>query len=271
MSDIERIISQISDLPSSRATFFRILNLYQNPLADFTELEKIIKNDIGLTTKVLKLVNSSYYGLRNKVTNIDIAVRLLGIGTIKSIALAATVFDFVGFEHLVNKDGLWLHMWMVGYLSKSIAALVGYVDVDSIFLAGILHDVGKLILSKYLPLEYKLVLARLEAEDIDEIAVEQECLGFTHAQLGARVLESWRFPQNIVYLVEHHHLAFENITEPALKIIYISNYLANKYGYTFIKNKIISTEIDVTKILNIATEKLENIINDCKSNLPELS
>ncbi|MFN7182379.1 MAG: HDOD domain-containing protein, partial [Planctomycetota bacterium] len=196
-NQIRNLISKLSDLPTTKSTFLAILNLYQNPYATMKDLEDIVKNDISLTTRILKLVNSSFYGLRNQVTNIEIAVRLLGIGTVKTIALATSVFDFVGFEHIVNKNGLWLHSWMVGFLAKTLAERFSLPDRDILFLAGLLHDIGKLILSKYLSVEYKLVLARLDVEDIDEIRIEKECFNFTHDYLGGLVLKTWGFHEKV--------------------------------------------------------------------------
>lgn len=270
MGHIDNIVSQLNDLPSSRATFLAILNLYNNPNADIDDLEKIVKNDVSLTAKVLKLVNSSFYGLRRQIANIEVAVRLLGIGTVKSIVLATTVFDFVGFEHLINKNGLWIHSWMVGYLSRSLAGIFSYKDIDTLFIAGLMHDIGKLILSKYLPVEYKLILARLDSEDIDEIALEQECVSFTHSYLGAKVLRAWRFPEKVAYIVEHHHnIDYDNIDDIGLKIVSISNYLANKYGYTFMKNKNYKKAVDITKILNMNEEKIGSIMDMCKNSIPK--
>ncbi len=270
MGHIDDIVSRIKDLPSSRGTFLAILNLYNNPSADINDLEKIVKNDVSLAARVLRVVNSSFYGIRQQVANIEVAVRLLGIGTVKSMALATTVFDFVGFEHLINKNGLWIHSWMVGYLSRSLARILSYDDIETLFISGLMHDIGKLLLSKYLPVEYKLILARLESEDVDEIVLEQECVNFTHAYLGARVLRVWRFPEKVAYIVEHHHnIDFDNIDDKGLKIVSISNYLANKYGYAFLKNKSYKNEIDVAKILNMDGEKINGIMEMCKNNIPK--
>lgn len=270
-NQIRNLISKLSDLPTTKSTFLAILNLYQNPYATMKDLEDIVKNDISLTTRILKLVNSSFYGLRNQVTNIEIAVRLLGIGTVKTIALATSVFDFVGFEHIVNKNGLWLHSWMVGFLAKTLAERFSLPDRDILFLAGLLHDIGKLILSKYLSVEYKLVLARLDVEDIDEIRIEKECLNFTHDYLGGLVLKTWGFHEKVCYIVENHHNTdFDNINNTGLKLIVISNILANKYGYSFLKNKKYDyTGINLMEIIQMSKENIDALVADCKKNIPK--
>ncbi len=270
---INSILSKTIDLPTSKTTFWAILELSQNPDASVKDLENIIQNDTSLSAKVLKLVNSSYYGLKNPVVNVKIAIRLLGIGTIKTIALATSIFDFIGFEHIINKNGLWLHSWMVGFLSKTFAEKFSLPDKDTLFTAGLLHDIGKLILSKYLPVEYKLVLLQLETKDIDEITeitLEKECINFTHCYIGAMVLKKWHFPEKITYIVENHHNTdLDNMDNMELKLVAISNILANKYGFSFLKDKNYNyRNININKILNMTDENIDNILKKCKKNIP---
>jgi putative nucleotidyltransferase with HDIG domain len=162
-----------------------------------------------------------------------------------------------------------MHSWISGFLSAKLAELYTLPDKDLIFVAGLVHDIGKLILSKYLPVEYKLILARAETEDIDEIVLETECLQFNHAILGAQVLRSWRMPEKIADIVEKHHTQnLEEITNLHLKCVVIANIITNQYGYTFLKKKY-NLNINPEKILNISREKLENLIEESRKSVPK--
>jgi putative nucleotidyltransferase with HDIG domain len=270
MVDIEKTLSKIADLPASKATFAAIVDLYNNPQASLEELERVIKSDFALTTKLLKVVNSSYYGLRLRVVNVEMAIRLLGLGTVKSIALATSIFDFLGFEHLVEKNGLWIHSWMVGYLAKALCKKFGYNDQEAVFVGGLLHDIGKLIFSKYFEIEYKLVLARVIAEQKNEVEVEEEMLGINHALCGSKILKKWNIPDNVIFFVENHHNSKANeINDVGLKLIILSNILANKFGYSFLKEKTNEEDIDIEMSSALTMEEIEQLLIESRKNVPE--
>jgi putative nucleotidyltransferase with HDIG domain len=155
----------------------------------------------------MRTINSSYYGLKNKVADLQLAITLLGFEHIRNLALTTYISQL--FEDSVGhgsyrREALWNHLIGVGTVAKQIANLCGGVPAREAYLAGLLHDLGLILIDQYLNKPFCQVIDAL-SEDTPLCAVEMEILGFTHAQLGAFVAEKWDMPDNLVATIRHHH------------------------------------------------------------------
>lgn len=203
------IISQVDSLPSVPETYTQIMGELEKPNASLAQVGRIIARDIAMTAGVLKLVNSSFFGFVGHIESPLQAVNLLGVETIKGLVLSAhlfTLFDhrkFPGFtlEHLIN------HCLDTGRLAKVIAEQEGRDRkvADDCFIAGTLHDVGKLVLASKLEAEYARVIRNVQERNLTLWEVEKEVFGTTHAEVGAYLLGLWGLPAAIVDAVAFHH------------------------------------------------------------------
>jgi len=200
------IASGIDDLPTLPATYQEIVQCLQDPESSLVDVGPIVGKDIGMTAKILQLVNSSFFGVAAPVKSIEQSVTMLGIDTISALVLGHGMFSHFNDLGEFNIEALWNHSARCSALAKMIAEMedMPAQAVDNAFLAGMLHDVGQLVLASEKPGEYAEVRARVEAgsESIDD--VERELLHATHGEVGAYLLGLWGLPDTIVEAVAFH-------------------------------------------------------------------
>ncbi|MHC1790366.1 HDOD domain-containing protein [Solidesulfovibrio sp.] len=206
---LRETVSRIDSLPVLPAVFAELTEELRSPNASVKNLGGILAKDIGLATGLLKLVNSSFFGMPQRVSSTEQAVTLLGLDTVRALVLAHSLFSrfdsrrYPGF----GLSGLWDHSLGVARLAKTLAALEGGDKTveDVCFMAGLVHDAGKLILAELFEDEYTRVLALARSRNITTWAAEMEILGVSHAEIGAYLLGLWGFEEAVVLGVARHH------------------------------------------------------------------
>jgi HD-like signal output (HDOD) protein len=208
-SDLQCLVSQIPALPSLPSLWMELIQELQKRDPSIARIASVISRDLGLCTKLLQLVNSPFFALARPVIDLEEAVLHLGIETVKTLVLSLETFS--AFERL-NTDSrtlksLWSHSWSVGQLAQRIAQ---YEDLDGHaisrgFTAGLLHDVGKLVLKSGAPQQFAAVQALQQTKRIPLWRAEQETFGCTHAEVGAYLLGLWGLPAPVVETVAMHH------------------------------------------------------------------
>ncbi len=198
---LKDLISQLGKLPSLPSTYSRLQKAMAVPDVEISELAKIIEKDIAMTAKVLQLVNSSFFGMYTKVDSAARAVALLGLDTIKVLVLSLELFSKIKSPEQVSQiDQLWSHSLMVGKVAKAIAAdrTDNKEEISNTFLAGTLHDLGKLILLSSLPDQYHQVIDMAIERNITMPEAEQSVFGATQSAVGAYLVGLWGFSNPII-------------------------------------------------------------------------
>lgn len=206
---LKRVILQINTLPAMPSLYCELVAMLESPSCSTKEVGKIIEHDMALTSKILQMVNSAFFGLGRHIASPTNAVSLLGTELVKSLVLAVGLFSQlhpIGFK---RGRGDWLlnHSITTSQMSRKIAQL-GVVEqslIDDCFTAGLLHDLGELILASELSSEYRTIMNLAEAEDISTLDAELKVLGCTHAEVGAYLLGIWGLPVHVVEAVAWHH------------------------------------------------------------------
>jgi putative nucleotidyltransferase with HDIG domain len=195
------------NLPTIPTVLAKILQLADAENVSGKELIAVIEHDQALTGKMLRLANSAFFGQSRRVATIPRAIVLLGFSTVRNLALGVKVWDTLGTGIARNRlDELWVHAVAVGVAAKALTARLRAGDPDEAFTAGVLHDVGRLILAMRFREEYwRIVGSAGEAEAIER--KEAANLGIDHAEVGGWVLEAWSLPPTIVEAVRSHHAA----------------------------------------------------------------
>ncbi|MDY7033877.1 MAG: response regulator [Thermodesulfobacteriota bacterium] len=206
---LKRVVSQVDSLPSLPSSYSKLMDELQSSDASTKRVGDIMAKDLGMTAKVLQLVNSAFFGLPVHVSSPSQAVNLLGIDTVKALVLSAEVFSKCNQERLpgFSIESLWDHSINTGTIAKEIAkmAKIDSKLVDDAFMAGILHDIGKLIIVESLPDSYKKVLELMNSDKLSFFDAEYLSLGATHAEMGAYLLGLWGLPDPIIEAVAFHH------------------------------------------------------------------
>jgi putative nucleotidyltransferase with HDIG domain len=208
-TSILKTIETISTIPTLPTVIERITRLLQNPKTSAEEIGKAITTDQALATKVLKLVNSAFYGFPGKISTITHAIVILGFSTIKNVVLTASIFDAFhkkGDETTeFDLEQFWTHSIACGVAAQSIAKFLGSADKEECFIAGLLHDLGKLIVCQYLPDEFNKVLSHTKKKQILFYESEKEFFDVTHQEVGSFLTQRWNLPQNLQNAVMYHH------------------------------------------------------------------
>ncbi len=206
LARLERIIGSIDGLPTLPSVVARVNELVDDPTASAGDINEIISHDLALSAKILKLVNSAFYGFTRKISSITHAVVILGFQTIRSIALSAFVFDAFDAQGLpFGYRNFWVHSVGVGVAANVVGARQGLPLSEDAFMCGLLHDVGKLVLHQHMGTDFARVMARVQAQDVTLIEAEKEVLSTSHAEVGGLLMEHWKLPEKMVDVLRFHH------------------------------------------------------------------
>lgn len=203
---LDRIISSIGDLPASPAIVSSLMSLTANINANLNTICKTIMVDQSLAARVLRLSNSSFYGRAKEVYTLREAIILLGFKTLRSLVVASSTHTlYQGVSDQRFRDTLWEHTLAAALASRLIAQAINHPGVEEAFLAGLMHDIGKLVLMQKIPDQYQAVLVAAEQTGRTHAELEQEKLGFDHTEVGRLLLQKWAFPRLLVQAVADHH------------------------------------------------------------------
>lgn len=232
MERIDQINKFIEEMPALPVTVTKIFEVANNQASTAKDLNDVISVDPVLTGKVLKLINSAYYGMNEQVTSIIRAVIMLGLNTLKNLALSSAVIGSVSGKEMfvaLNLEGFWRHSIGVGVTAKKIASNLG-VDrkvIEEYFIAGLLHDIGKILLNRYFP---KLYLEAIRLSDIQSTPLfkeEASQIHMDHTTVGGLIAKKWNLSRSLTEVIAKHH-SLENIDADSEKIVSIVN-LANTF------------------------------------------
>jgi putative nucleotidyltransferase with HDIG domain len=254
-------VENINTLPTVPGVLKRLSAIIEKPRITLVEISAFISNDPALTTKVLKMVNSAIYGFPGRIASVSHATMLLGLNVIKGLLLGVSVFELM--QKTMN--GLYEHSLACAIASRVIAQKKGMKEPEEISVAGLLHDIGKVILMLEFQKEYEAAMNEAQAKSISIFEAEKIQFNATHANVGSWLAEKWRFPRNLIEVIEFHHrpqLAKNAPIEAA--IVHLADILVRARGFGF------AGEIFVPEVNPAAFELLKLSEADIKEVLKEM-
>ena len=205
---LEALVRQVRDLPALPAAVLRVMQTADDPKASASDVARALASDQALAARVLKLANSAFYGASRRISTVSEAVVILGLRTTRNLAMATSCEEMLTREvsgYAMQRGALWRHSLACGTAAQALAKRAGIRGVEEAFVAGLLHDIGKVILSAYQREKFALTLRRTLEQGISYCEAEREIFGFDHAEAGARLLERWNLPSALVSAVRWHH------------------------------------------------------------------
>ncbi|MBN1593643.1 MAG: HDOD domain-containing protein [Candidatus Coatesbacteria bacterium] len=207
-SEVKLVLKRLSELPTLPAALYRMLDVLSDPKLSMAAISKIIAEDPSLTSKMLKLANSPYYGFQKEVRSVDHAMVLLGVETVKALALGVSIFNT--FHDSVNmngidKAGLWAHFLAVAFCSREFSLIMNSVEPNSAFTGGLIHDIGRLALLRMFPSESVLVVGQTEQGGCSLLDAERDIYGIDHEEAGAFLAKTWGLPEDLQEAIAFHH------------------------------------------------------------------
>jgi putative nucleotidyltransferase with HDIG domain len=208
--NLKRIQATIAKMPSLSTTVVKVLETCNDPRASANDLKRVISLDPVLTGRVLKLINSAYFALGRPITSLTRAIIMLGVNTVKNLALSFAILKNMqgsGAFHAFSTHQFWLHCLGVGVVAKALAAVEGHKPAaqEEYFVAGLLHDLGKLPLNKQFPEEYFQVSKIAQKENEPFYLSEDRLLGIDHCKVGEMIAQKWRLGAALIETLAYHH------------------------------------------------------------------
>jgi len=193
------------DLPTMPAIAGQVVQAVDNPDSSIDDIRSLIEQDAAIAARILKISNSALYGFPSEIQSLSHAISLLGTMTVRNLVLAASMKDTYKRFGLMEKL-LWQHSSLAGPVAAMLATYRGVaLDPDVAFTAGLMHHIGKTALANSHREEYERVMSTVYNDGRSFTEVENEIFGFSHAELGAAVIQQWGLPDSLVLTIQHHH------------------------------------------------------------------
>jgi putative nucleotidyltransferase with HDIG domain len=261
------LLKQVEDLPPLPDIVVRLLHASRDPEISTREMVELIKHDPALTFKVLRLCNSSYYGLPRKINSIQEALVYIGTDTLVNFILAGCLSSFYqqaqeGYG--LERGELWRHSVGCAIASRCIAAETSEAHSAQAFTAGLLHDIGKIVLDVYVREEFTAITTLVRQENIPFDEAERRILGFAHTEAGAHLARHWNLPDTLIDAIEFHQEPHKAKIDPLLvSQVHLGNILCLSFGigvgtdglaYTFHPKALETTNLKVADLYRLSID-----------------
>ena len=265
--DAERIITSVLKVAALPAVAMKFAEAIKNPATSNNDLEKIVSEDSALSAKVLMIANSALFNFPSKIDTISKAITIVGHKQLSEIILSCSVVAmFKGIpQDIIDMDHFWRHSIAVATASRILAAYRHEQNIEKFFTAGLLHDIGKLILFVEAPKYASTVISKCNETKELMHKVEKKVIGFDHAKLGSMLLTKWKLPEEVISSVCYHHIPSVAPRDSlGASIIHVADIMAHalqfgasgeKFVPTLNEKAWLSLELDV-EVLDLAVEQL---------------
>ncbi|ERP38897.1 HDOD domain-containing protein [Chitinivibrio alkaliphilus] len=262
-SKLTYIASRISTIPTLPTVISKMLEMVDNPRTDARRLARVISNDQSLTARILKTANSAFYGFSREISTVDTAIIVMGFNAVKEMGLSLSVFDAfknMGTVESFNVNRYWEHSVAVAISSKIIARRLLLPKSEELFVAGLLHDIGKMVFAQYLPDDFNTVVAQQKQASCSFHEAERHVMDITHAGIGGLIAHRWHLPERIEHSIRYHH--YHGIDTPHCLEGIITDFadlLAHRAG---VCNEGHRKEMDISPHISHAFEERGVILDD---------
>ncbi|MDR2142157.1 MAG: HDOD domain-containing protein [Deltaproteobacteria bacterium] len=221
-------VRRIKNLPTVPGIVAKISRMVENPETSAAEVGRLISQDQVLSAKVLRMANSAFFGMSRKISSISQALVILGFDVVKGLVLTSSVFDMIQ----KSMAGLWEHSIGCAAASGAVATILGREDAEEILVAGLLHDLGKVVLALNLPEEMEIVQKKVASGPILFYEAENELLDYNHCDLGQWLAEHWNLPESLAEPMRFHHRPEKAVLKPECSaIVHLADIIIRAKGF----------------------------------------
>jgi len=232
---IEQIVAKTTDLPTIPAAAIKVMKETQLASSSAASVAKIIVTDQALSARVLRLANSAFYGLSRRIVDLPEAVVVLGMKSVKNLALVAGTYPWMQRPvtgYCLGPEEMWRHAFGTAVASQIIARVSGKASEDVTFTAGLLHDLGKVALSVWIENKMGAILLYAGREDISFDEAERRVLGYDHCQVGYHLATNWNLPEELCEAALHHHTPSQATSHHSIvDCVHVGDYICSAMGF----------------------------------------
>lgn len=271
---LEAIIRNSCDLPTMPAVANKVIAIVADPDTTAADLNKVIMSDQAMAARVLKLANSSFYGCLRAITRLTQAISIIGFSSLKNVVLAASTKEVYKRFGLTEKM-LHEHSSGAAIAAFQVAKELGSKNTEELFLVGLLHDIGKVVLNNSDSEKYQEVMQEVYNSGENFFEVENRSYGYTHADVGALVIKKWNLSPEMEMAVRHHHSIDEmNTADPYITqlacIVNLSDSICHKLGVGVRTPQDIDiASLSSTKLLKLTPERIEPLVEKINKAIEE--
>ncbi len=269
----EEVARHELDLASFPDIYFKIQAELESPQSSLEKLAALVSRDVGLSGKLLRLVNSPLYSFSTTVDSISRAISLIGLKELSTLALGVTAINY--FKNippeLIDMKTFWRHSISCGIFAKLLAQTQKGFNQERFFTAGLLHDVGRLILFKKMPYASSEAMLFARENTIPLVDAERTVLEFVHTDVSRVLLENWRFPNQLSDIINHHHEPMEAPEPAAAAVIHLADFLANAAGISTGNMYVLpSVRAESWDLLGLSASVLPDLMRDFDAQVDEV-
>jgi len=267
-NELQRIIKDTRSIPTLPGIIAKLSMLAANDKVSANEMARVVSADQVLSAKVLRLVNSPFYGFSGRVSTVSNALILLGVNVVKSLAVTSSIFEIME-KHVV---GLWEHSLGAATAAQIIARQLNLPDPEEISTAALLHDIGKVVIKINLKQDYESLLALINQKDLSMLEAERELFGIDHAEVGEWLAKSWFLPEKLIEPIACHHVVEKSKLHPVkTAVVHLADVLVKASSFGFSGDDIVpQIQPAAWTQLGLQETALEPIIADLEDKLVEL-
>jgi len=215
MQNVDNVLSQQVDLPSPPAIISQLTTMMSQEDVGSREIARVVETDQGFAARILKLVNSPFYGLARQITSVDDAISMIGITSLQQLLLGTSVMSNLGTDgSSLSIDDFWMHSFGVGVLAKHLLSGQSSDARNEAFMCGVLHDIGRLLFVKMDPERYERFYDG--GQSVTDLEKETQWFGADHQQIGHALAQKWNFPPRFATAIAYHHLPDQTSDSTAL-------------------------------------------------------
>jgi HD-like signal output (HDOD) protein len=206
--ELQKAMGRVTEISSLPEITTKIVQVVEDQKATAHDMHEIVRTDPALAAKILKVVNSAFYGLPSQIASLDRAILMLGLSAVKNIALAASLSRLFNADALSDQFGardLWRHCVAVGVSARLLASAGRSAQTDEAFVAGLVHDMGLIVMQQLFPAKVKEAAERCFNQPQDFCACEEAVIGADHQAFGGALAAKWKFPPGLRYAIAYHH------------------------------------------------------------------
>jgi putative nucleotidyltransferase with HDIG domain len=265
-------LQNITDLPTLPTVFLKVMSMMRNPNIPMKEIATTLEADPAISVKLLRLINSSFYGLARKVDSVHQAIVLLGANTLKNVVISVSIFKSVGDQNeqtSFDRTAFWKHSIACGMVGRFLEDKLDLGRSEEGFIAGVIHDIGKIVLDRYFHPDLAAVMKAVDAENLTFHSAERKVLGITHTEIGAHLAEKWQLPEHLVAVIaQHHNIDPESEHAKLAAIVHLADITTRKFSFGSGGDDLIpKTDPSVWDVLDITEENLAEWNEDMEAEI----
>ncbi len=268
---LKRVVQEIDEISTLPQVAMEVMRVANDPDSGAADLKRIMEGDAALSARVLRCVNSSAYGVRSEITNLQQAIAYLGLKQIRNLAVTVSVSELFQEDVAIgnyHRSQLWRHLVSVAICTRMIAMRLKFPDFEDLFLAGLLHDIGIVLEDQHLHEHFVTLMESLDGSKMLP-AAERDLLKFDHTMLGEEVATLWGFPDATRAVIRYHHASinYRGEHKEAVQCVEVANLLCTLMGISSVGHKLVKFSRPAFEGLSLSKDDVSVLAEDLGSEL----